>query len=57
MSIGYGTYQLNKKDETYQCVTDALTLGYRIIDTANLYRNELETFRAIKDFLQINQIR
>ena len=56
MSIGYGTYQLNKNNETYQCVTDALNLGYRIIDTATLYRNELETFRAIKDFLEKHNI-
>ncbi len=54
MSIGYGTYQLKKDTETYTCVTDALTMGYRVIDTAALYRNELETFRAIKDFLLIH---
>lgn len=51
MSIGYGTYQLSKKEETYKCVTSALEIGYTVVDTAALYRNELETFRAIKDYL------
>lgn len=31
--IGYGVYQVSA-DECERCVSDALTVGYRMIDTA-----------------------
>lgn len=37
--IGYGVYQVAPA-ECERCVTDALSAGYRMIDTAQAYRNE-----------------
>ncbi len=37
--IGYGVYQVSP-DECERCVSDALRVGYRMIDTAQAYHNE-----------------
>ena len=37
--IGYGVYQVGQ-DECEQCVLDALSVGYRSLDTAQAYGNE-----------------
>lgn len=37
--IGYGVYQVNPA-ECERCVQDAISLGYRMIDTAQAYHNE-----------------
>lgn len=37
--IGYGVYQVDPA-ECERCVSDALSVGYRMIDTARVYRNE-----------------
>lgn len=37
--LGYGVFQIPDA-ETSQCVADALSVGYRLIDTAQLYINE-----------------
>ena len=39
--IGYGTYQ-TPPSITERCVSDALHIGYRSIDTAQCYGNERE---------------
>ncbi len=44
--LGYGVYQVTK-DECERCVTDALKVGYRLIDTAQSYFNEEEVGNAI----------
>jgi 2,5-diketo-D-gluconate reductase A len=45
--VGFGTYKID--DEiAEQCVEQALTVGYRHIDTAEGYGNELGVGRAIK---------
>lgn len=49
--VGYGTY-LEEGKEAYQSVTKALRAGYRLIDTASLYKNEKEVGEAVKHFLQ-----
>ncbi len=46
--LGYGVYQISK-DECEKCVSDALNVGYRHIDTAQSYFNEQETGNAIKN--------
>ncbi|MBK2404760.1 aldo/keto reductase [Erysipelothrix rhusiopathiae] len=46
--LGLGTYRL-VEDDAYQIVSKALELGYRHIDTAMIYNNEVEVGRAIKD--------
>ncbi|MGN0628029.1 MAG: aldo/keto reductase [Oscillospiraceae bacterium] len=45
--LGYGVYQVSK-DECERCVLDALSLGYRSIDTAQSYFNEEEVGNAIQ---------
>lgn len=37
--LGYGVYQV-EPDECERCVVDALSVGYRMIDTAQAYLNE-----------------
>lgn len=37
--LGYGVYQIGP-DEVERCVSDALEVGYRLIDTAQAYGNE-----------------
>lgn len=44
--LGYGVYQVTK-DECERCVSDALSVGYRLIDTAQSYFNEEEVGNAI----------
>lgn len=44
--LGYGVYQVTKK-ECERCVSDALEVGYRAIDTAQSYFNEAEVGEAI----------
>lgn len=38
-TLGYGVF-LVSPDECERCVTDALSVGYRLIDTAQAYQNE-----------------
>ena len=45
--IGYGVF-LVSPDECERCVSDALSVGYRLIDTAQAYANEEGVGRAIK---------
>ena len=45
--LGYGVYQVTK-EECERCVLDALSVGYRSIDTAQSYFNEEEVGRAIE---------
>lgn len=44
--IGYGVYQVSK-EECERCVMDALSAGYRSIDTAQSYFNEEQVGSAI----------
>lgn len=46
--IGYGTY-LEKGEDCYNGVLEALKVGYRHIDTAAFYGNEKEVGQAIRD--------
>jgi 2,5-diketo-D-gluconate reductase B len=46
--LGAGTFRL-KGDDAYQSVITALELGYRHIDTAQIYGNEQDVGRAIRD--------
>jgi len=45
--LGYGVYQVTP-EECERCVTDALSVGYRSIDTAQAYYNEEGVGRAVK---------
>jgi 2,5-diketo-D-gluconate reductase B len=44
--IGFGTWN-RTGEEGYRAVSDALEIGYRHIDTAEMYGNEVEVGRAI----------
>lgn len=46
--LGYGVYQIADQDECERCVLDAISVGYRSIDTAQAYGNEEAVGRAIK---------
>ena len=47
--IGFGVYQISERGATERAVSDALALGYRMIDTASAYQNEEEVGAAIKN--------
>jgi diketogulonate reductase-like aldo/keto reductase len=49
--FGLGTYQM-KGDVCTECVKTALKSGYRLIDTAVVYRNESDVGLGIKEALQ-----
>lgn len=46
-SIGFGVFQISQ-NETERAVTDALEIGYRMIDTASSYFNEKEVGDAAR---------
>lgn len=46
--LGFGVYQINGDEETERCVSEALKVGYRHIDTAHYYENERGVGAAIK---------
>ncbi|HFU4203246.1 TPA: aldo/keto reductase [Streptococcus suis] len=48
-AVGFGTYQSQDGQEVYQAVSAALKAGYRHIDTAAFYGNEVSIGQAIKD--------
>jgi len=48
-SLGLGTWDMAAGQEAYNAVKLALQLGYRMIDTAQMYGNEADIGRAIKD--------
>lgn len=45
--LGYGVYQVNSA-ECERCVLDAISVGYRSIDTAQAYGNEEAVGNAVK---------
>ena len=45
--LGLGVYDMYKA-EAERAVADALAIGYRLIDTASMYENEVEIGNAIK---------
>ena len=45
--LGLGVYDMNAS-ETVRAVSEALSIGYRLIDTASLYRNEKEVGIAVR---------
>ena len=48
--LGFGVFQVDPK-ETQRCVEDAISVGYRSIDTAKAYFNEESVGAAIKTAL------
>lgn len=46
--LGFGVYQINDPKECEQAVADAISVGYRLIDTAASYGNEEAVGRAVR---------
>ena len=46
--IGYGVFQIQDLVQCEQCVYDAIQAGYRLIDTASVYGNEIAVGMAVK---------
>jgi diketogulonate reductase-like aldo/keto reductase len=46
--LGYGVFQIADLEECERCVLDAIEVGYRLIDTAQGYGNEVAVGKAIK---------
>lgn len=48
-AVGLGTWQITDREALHRTVGEALELGYRLIDTAAAYGNEIALGKAIKD--------
>ncbi|MCB0134780.1 MAG: aldo/keto reductase [Caldilineaceae bacterium] len=46
--LGFGVFQIPEAEECERCVVDAISAGYRLIDTAAAYGNEAAVGAAIK---------
>lgn len=51
-TVGLGVYRSPPGPETYNAVYSALKLGYRHVDTAQVYQNEKDVGSAIAQYLQ-----
>lgn len=49
--IGFGVFEI-PKEITKQCVFDAIECGYRLIDTAQAYKNESEVGEGIQEAIK-----
>ena len=46
--LGFGVFQITDPQECEQSVIDAINVGYRLLDTAASYMNEVSVGNAIK---------
>ena len=53
--IGLGTWRMHG-EEAYRAVREAINMGYRHIDTAALYDNEVEIGRAVADAIRLGEV-
>lgn len=47
--LGFGVYQIEDPVPCEKCVSDAIDIGYRLIDTAAIYKNEEPVGRAVRN--------
>lgn len=47
--LGFGVYQIEDPTDCEQCVYDAIGIGYRLFDTAAIYKNEEPVGRAVRN--------
>ena len=47
--LGYGVFQVPDHDQCKQAVKEAISVGYRLIDTAQSYMNQKAVGEAIKE--------
>ncbi|KAF9906377.1 hypothetical protein EC991_000707 [Linnemannia zychae] len=55
-SIGLGTYRVRDQATLDTCILEALRSGYRLIDTATVYRNEAAIGNSLKRILEQNLV-
>ncbi|KAF9187607.1 hypothetical protein BGZ51_001191 [Haplosporangium sp. Z 767] len=55
-SVGLGTYRVRDQDTLDTCILEALRAGYRLIDTASVYKNEVAIGSSLKKILQQNLV-
>ena len=48
-SVGFGTYKSGSDEESAKIIKNALSVGYRMIDTASFYGNEVGIGNGIKE--------
>ncbi|GAP04977.1 aldo/keto reductase [Fructobacillus tropaeoli] len=49
--LGFGVYQI-PVDETKEAVLNAIKIGYRLIDTAGAYKNEVQVGQAVNEAIK-----
>ena len=54
--LGFGVYQISDLEECERVVSAAIEVGYRSIDTAQIYRNEEAVGNTIKKIKSVNDI-
>ena len=55
-TLGYGCFLIGP-EECERCVTDAIEIGYRAIDTAQAYYNEEEVGSAVSKAIASGRVR
>jgi len=50
-AVGFGTYKLTG-DSGIEAIKHAIKTGYRLLDTAHIYKNEIEVGKAVKEAVQ-----
>lgn len=46
--VGFGVFQIPDQDQCQEVVEEALRVGYRLVDTAQVYGNEEAVGKAVK---------
>jgi diketogulonate reductase-like aldo/keto reductase len=54
--VGFGTYLLKDETECKKLVLSSLQVGYRLIDTASVYKNEPFVGEVLSDHKQLDQL-
>lgn len=54
--LGFGVYQINDLAQTQQVVEDGLEVGYRLVDTAQIYGNEQAVGMQLSTVMSLEKI-
>uniref|UniRef100_A0A8W8M6I8 NADP-dependent oxidoreductase domain-containing protein n=1 Tax=Magallana gigas TaxID=29159 RepID=A0A8W8M6I8_MAGGI len=54
--VGFGTFKIRSKEDVQKTIKAALDVGYRLIDTASVYRNEAEIGQCLKEYVPSNNL-
>lgn len=50
--VGFGSYGLDEGAQVERAITSAIETGYRLIDTADAYKNEYGVGKAIRNCIE-----